>query len=355
MIRFARCIVPVSAAIALVATSCGGGQSEPTVAEPTVADSTGAEPAVDDDSAEVPVVDAPGSVGAEGAIIVIVDDAVLRIPAVGSGEPTDLSAALDGVSPGGDHWIAPSRNGEWLVLDTERFGCEDWSCLAVASSDLSEAAAVTVAGELVHPQDWGAISDDGSTLIITTEEGDNDLDLAILTRSGAEWSAPMILTGSSPHSFNERGRLIDGDSALLFDCGPSQYGQEGTGICRISIDGTGFERLISPEDWVGATPSHAARSADISPDGSIVFEADWEGTERLWRLLANGSTELISGFTNDNSPCVLPDGSVVSLWLNRDGNAEGLHELKVHAPDSADYEMLLVDIDAVDVGIHCTR
>ena len=161
MIRFARCIVPVSAAIALVATSCGGGQSEPTVAEPTVADSTGAEPAVDDDSAEVPVVDAPGSVGAEGAIIVIVDDAVLRIPAVGSGEPTDLSAALDGVSPGGDHWIAPSRNGEWLVLDTERFGCEDWSCLAVASSDLSEAAAVTVAGELVHPQDWGAISDDG--------------------------------------------------------------------------------------------------------------------------------------------------------------------------------------------------
>jgi hypothetical protein len=350
MFRFARRIVPVSAAIALITASCGGAQSEPTVAESTVIEST-----VDDDSAEVPVVDAPGSIGAQGAIIVMLDDAVLRIPADGSGEPTDLSAALDGVNAGGDHWIAPSRNGEWLVLDTERFGCEDWSCLAVVASDLSEAGVVTVAGELVHPQEWGAISDDGSTLIITTDKGGNSLDLAILTRFGAEWSAPMIVTGSSPHAFNERGRLIDGDSALLFDCGPSQYGQEGTGICRISIDGTGFERLVSPEDGVGATSSHAARSADISPDGSIVFEADWEGSERLWRLLANGSTELISGLTNDNSPCVLPDGSVASLWLNRDGNTEGLHELTVHAADSADYEMLLADIDVADVGIHCSR
>jgi hypothetical protein len=163
-----------------------------------------------------------------------------------------------------------------------------------------------------------------------------------------------VITAGSTHAFNERGRITRDGSAVLFDCGPTQYGQEGTGVCRVSLDGSGFEQLVSPEDGAAATPENAARSADEAPDGSVVFEADWGNAERLWRMSSDGTT-LISGLGNDNSPCVLPDGSIVSLWYERHDNNESLAELKVHAPDSTDYEMLLIDTDVTDSGIHCAQ
>jgi hypothetical protein len=339
--------IPV--ALVLLATSCGGGDDS------AAPESTENSPVVDDDTAVAIDVPEESRVGATGTITVLLDDTVLRLAADGSAEPIDLSAALDEVSDGDDSWVVLSRDGEWLMLDTERFGCQDWSCLVVARADLSEASAVTVGGELVHPQDWGAISDDGSVLVITTDAGDHNLDLAVLHRSGEQWATPVVITDASPHAFNERGRLVDDGSALLFDCGPTQYGQEGTGICRVSLDGTGFEQIVSPADGVDATSSNAARSADEAPDGSIVFEADWGGNERLWRRSSDGTSALISGFGNDNSPCVLPDGSVASLWLGRDGNDEGLHELKIAAVGSDEYEMLLRNVDVIDVGIHCSN
>ena len=336
----------ISVALTLLATSCSSGdQAEPNITEGS--------PVADNDTGVALDIPPESSLGAAGTVTVLVDDSVLRLSADGSAEPVDLSAALDQVSEGDDSWVTVSRNGEWLMLDTERFGCEDWSCLAIARSDASETSVVMVHGELVHPQDWGAISDDGSVLVITTDAGEHNLDLAVLRRSGNQWATPVMITDASPHAFNERGRLVDGGSAVLFDCGPSQYGLEGTGICRASLDGAGFEQVISPEDGDGATSSNAARSADLAPDGSVVFEADWGDNERLWRRLSDGTTELISGFGNDNSPCVLPDGSVASLWLGRDGNEDGLHELKINSRDSGDYEMLLEDIDVTDVGIHC--
>ncbi len=336
----------ISVALTILVTSCGSGdQAEPDITEDN--------PVADDDTGVALDIPPEGSVGAAGTITLLVDDSILRLSADGSGEPIDLSAALDQVSEGNDSWVTVSRSGEWLMLDTERFGCEDWSCLAIAHSDASEASVVMVDGELVHPQDWGAISNDGSVLVITTDSGEHNLDLAVLRRSDDQWTTPVMITNASPHPFNERGRLVDGDSAVLFDCGPSQYGLEGTGICRVSLDGAGFEQIVSPEDGDDATSSNAARSADLAPDGSIVFEADWGDNERLWRRLSDGTTELISGFGNDNSPCVLPDGSVASLWLNRDGNEDGLHELKVNSADSGDYEMLLENVDVIDIGIHC--
>ncbi len=54
-------------------------------------------------------------------------------------------------------------------------------------------------------------------------------------------------------------------------------------------------------------------------------------------------------YTNDNSPCVLPDGRVASLWLARPGG-QSLHELKVMAPDGASYAMLVTEVDIADIG-----
>ena len=87
--------------------------------------------------------------------------------------------------------------------------------------------------------------------------------------------------------------------------------------------------------------------------GSIVFEADWS-KERIWRLPA-GDTEPVPGgdFGNDNSPCVWLDGRIVSLWLDRQDNANSLHEIKVMSPDGGTFMMLSIKKDVLDSGIGC--
>jgi len=61
---------------------------------------------------------------------------------------------------------------------------------------------------------------------------------------------------------------------------------------------------------------------------------------------------VVPAFTNDNSPCVLPDGSIAGLWLNRPGGT-GDHELKVIQPDGSSYFMLVTGADVVDIGLGC--
>ena len=70
---------------------------------------------------------------------------------------------------------------------------------------------------------------------------------------------------------------------------------------------------------------------------------------------AGGASEPVlvtTEFNNDNSPCVLPDGRVASLWLDRP-DGEGDHEIKVMAPDGGGYIMILTDVDVFDVGLGC--
>jgi len=60
--------------------------------------------------------------------------------------------------------------------------------------------------------------------------------------------------------------------------------------------------------------------------------------------------------TNDNSPNVLPNGNIVSLWLGSPGG-NGLHEIKVMTPDGSRYYMLtsssspFPEVD--DIGLGC--
>ena len=84
-----------------------------------------------------------------------------------------------------------------------------------------------------------------------------------------------------------------------------------------------------------------------------MFEADWSG-ERIWRLPV-GDTEpvLVGDFGNDNSPCVLPDGRIVSLWLDRQGNVKSLHEIKVMSSDGDTFMILSIKEDVFDIGIGC--
>ena len=57
-------------------------------------------------------------------------------------------------------------------------------------------------------------------------------------------------------------------------------------------------------------------------------------------------------FGNDNSPCVLGDGRIASLWLDRPGG-EGLYELKIMAADGSSFFMTLKGTGVLDIGLGC--
>jgi len=123
---------------------------------------------------------------------------------------------------------------------------------------------------------------------------------------------------------------------------------------------------VEPDARGGMSANHHAAYA---PDGSIVFEGTWNGgAEQVWRLAPGGQPELVNSektdedrfrFTDDNSPCVLPDGRIVSLWLGRVGTTTAAkpsgHELKIMGATGENATMLVTDVDVVDIGIGCAQ
>jgi parallel beta-helix repeat protein len=294
---------------------------------------------------------------AEGTITYVFNDSVYRITVQEGAIPEDISQALDQLSPrGGDGALNISPDGEWMVLDTERFDtdCEGWACLAIISADLSFGEAVRANGQIIHPEGISAIASGGEIIVYPYGGGPNEIDLWATTKSGDAWGEPHLITADSPHNFNNMPAISFDGSKVVFNCGPNPYGGEGTGICEVGIDSRGFRVVLTPADSPAGFPATGAlHQPDYSPDGSIIFEADWN-SEQIWRL-PTGALEpvlITATFGNDNSPCVLPDGRIVSLWLDRPSGT-GVHEIKVMAADGSVFFILLPDIDVLDVGMGC--
>ncbi len=122
------------------------------------------------------------------------------------------------------------------------------------------------------------------------------------------------------------------------------------------MDGSGFRLVLSPSPPPPGLPQGGAvHHAVYAPDGSIVFEGEWGG-EAIWRLPAGATTPVrITGrFNNDNTPCVLPDGWIVSVWLGRPGNASGVPEIKVMAPDGSNDRILLSGAEFASNDFGCS-
>jgi len=186
-------------------------------------------------------------------------------------------------------------------------------------------------------------------------DGPHVNDLYAITRSGtaAAWGAPVLLTGGSPYAFASRPAISSDGASIVFDAGDESFPH--TAICEVNADGSGFRTVLDVTDSPAGLPDTGGlMSPDYAPDGSIVFEADWSG-EAVWRLPAGETTPVLVGVneTNDNSPCVLPDGRIVSLWLNRPENEEGVHEIKLMAADGSSREMLVTLTDVADIGMGC--
>ncbi|MBI4719085.1 MAG: hypothetical protein HY763_14870 [Planctomycetes bacterium] len=298
-----------------------------------------------------------GSAGEVGAVVFALPDGhIYRIRAEEAATAEDLTAALDALAPrGADDWVNISPDGAWLVVSTERFDaeCAGFACLAVVPSDLSAFESVRAAGQVVHTEGFGAIAGGGNLIVFPSQEGPNQVDLWAMARTADGWGVAQLITGDSPHPYNTQPAISDDGSRVVFDCSPVPFSQEGTSLCEVGVDGAGYRVVLAPGDPPpGLAAGGALHHADYAPDGSIVFEASWNG-ERLWRLAPGSSVPTAIGaeFNNDNSPCVLTDGSIASLWLDRPGGT-GTHELKVASPDGAEYFILLSQ-DIVDGGIGC--
>lgn len=282
------------------------------------------------------------------------DGRLFRIAATRGARPEDVGSRLEALGGDGeDDWINVAPDGSWLLVSSARFGCADvGACMVAVAADFTRADVVeTTAG----PQDYGelgAIASGGDLVVFPWSDGPHETDLWAMRRDGEVWDAPELLTGDSPHEYHGWPAVSEDGRAVVFNCGATAYGQERTGICRADIDAGGVEQLVGPQDGPGASPDRSARSADWRPGGGIVFEADWQGGEHLWRWVPGREPEMITpDFPNDNSPCVLPDGRVASLWLGRPDGAG--HELKVMGPDGNDHELLVTGVDVMDVGLGC--
>ena len=295
----------------------------------------------------------PGVGGSGHVVYRAKDGPIYHIESTEGALPFNLSAALDSISAGSDESVNVSPDGAWLAMISTRFGCDDWACVVVSDVELTQPSAVeTVDGERIRP-DYDLTIGSGGDVLVFVEDGVHQRDLFVMRKTGSAWSAPQNITEASDFAYNTQAAISDDGLTVLFDCSPTPYGENGAHICEVGTDGSGYKVLLGSEDSPNGETGTRVHSPDYAPDGSIVFEADW-GTERIWRWKPGWSKpEQVGSFTNDNTPCVLPNGQVASLWLNSPNNPGGYHELKVMSPDGSQFVLLVAGLDILDSTIGC--
>lgn len=298
---------------------------------------------------------APPIVGKAQVVVRHNDGRWLRIEPTAGAAGENLSQSLTKLSAGQDDVISVSADAGWLVLSTSRFGCSSSGCLALVKSDLS------APGQLVKPNGQEIFSAgrpvvaSGGALIVFEMRGPHAMDLYATTLKSGAWTAPVLLTAASAHPFNHDPALSPDGTTVIFDCGPDPYGDTaGTEACESMTDGSGTRVAFPLASIPSATAAAYSQRPGYAPDGSLVFEGNPGQNEQIYRVARGGAPALVNRtFGNDNSPCVLHDGRILSFWLGRAGNSGSVHELKVMNADGSGYAMLITNEDLVDIGITC--
>ncbi|HQY62661.1 MAG: hypothetical protein IPQ09_22355 [Myxococcales bacterium] len=266
--------------------------------------------------------------------------------------PFDVGSKLATVSPGSDSRMNMGADGSF-VSETTRFGCST-PCLAIFSPTLSSGEKVLPGGAAVR--DMRGVTPavaGGGTIIVHGGRGTHNTDLYVTRKAGGAWSASTLLTAASTFANNFKPQISPDGLKVVFDCGSDPYGSSGTSICEVNLDAgaTGFRKVIGPEGGPGG--GRNTHSPSYDRDGSIVFEGEWT-REQVWRIRGTGAPTRVNGtYGNDNTPCLLPNGKVASLWLDRSGNPSGVHELKLMNGDGSGMVMLVTGVDIIDTGLGC--
>lgn len=286
---------------------------------------------------------------------------VFRVEATAGAAIEDVSLALDALERSSgfkDRRLVPSFNGEWLTLSTERVACDYGQCLAVASGDLTSFEAVLINGNPVPAFGTSPITNDGATIVYSSDGGPHNVDLYRIDREGDGWTLPTLLTADSNYNFNDMPALSFDESRVFFDCGLTGYPEDGgTDSCSVALDGSGFSVVVAgdtlPDAEVAFTQfPHAAV-------GGLLFQGNWPigdvKPETIWFLPEGGSVPepIGAGFSNAVSPCGLRDGRFGLLWLDGPNNSAGRHELTLVDADGSLIAVLTPGIDVLDVGIGC--
>ncbi len=295
------------------------------------------------------------------------DGHVYRIEARPGAPPEDLTRELDRIGPGLDGFVNVSADGQWLLVQTTRFGCGVDMCTAVVDRAACSAQVMVSGTDAVHPEAASAIGARGEIVVFPAGGAHHPVDLFAVKRTTDGWSAPVNLTALSPGRYNKQPSLSMDGKRVLFDCGSDPGAGLGTSVCEVGTDGKNLRVVVGAIADTGL--KGANHHASYAPDGSIVFEGTWNGgAEQIWHVQEGKVPHLVNvdvdpgdetrpRYSDDNSPCVLPDGRIVSLWLGRRESdkvqKDSGHELKLMNADGSGSEMLLTGVDVVDIGIGC--
>ena len=286
-----------------------------------------------------------------------------RVAANPGAAPENLGPALDLLAPltGPDRGpIRVSSNGAWYIFESQRFDldAQGWEGLVLVPYDLSSFESIRDSEGLVRGSE-PSVTADGNRIVLVADGGAHTRDVWVIEREAVGWSAPTVLTGSSPYAWNTYPRLSPDGTKVCFDCGNEPYGGEGTNICEVGLDGAGFQVVIATDGGpAGSEASYALHAGSYAPDGSLIFEAEWEGGEQIWRLPPGGGPPALvdADFGNDNSPVALPHGRIASLWLEHPDGGGG-HHIKVMDADGQNWFMLTLPTlppsiaDVADIGL----
>ncbi len=269
------------------------------------------------------------------------DNTVELVDAQPSGTVLNLTARL-----GVTGTAALSLNGRYVAVSTSD------GCVALSTGDFTRLEKVTAHGSCVaeYPESMH-VSDDG-TLLVFNASGVHQRDIFVVRRLGPDnWSQPRNLTGSGPFDVNKLPRLDQDATRVVYDCADSPDSDEGTSLCEVGT-GTGAVVRTVLREPVGSGEQAwtAFHSPSYRPDGGLVFECHHPHEELVCALPAGSVTSVrltAAEVSNDNSPCVFPDGRVASLLDS------GVHVLRLTAPDGTHPVTVEDRYDILDAGIYC--
>lgn len=282
--------------------------------------------------------------------------AFYRIAASEGASPENLDAVFDSLSAGQDQKMNLSGDGQWAVVDSTRFGCDGYACVARIRTDGSEGDKVLAEDTELHVYATPpAISNDGNLIVLTQFfDSASKVELVATRFESGAWSAISRITRESPYAFNRFASISPDGSHVIFGCSNDADESSGNSICEVSTNGTEQRVILAVGDLPGT--GRNLHHPVYAPDGSIVFEGESDAGEQVWRIVPGSAPTVIhDDYSNDNTPCVLPDGRIASLWLGRDGNDPSYHELKLMDSDGMGELMLVIGQDLSDIGLGCSQ